>query len=202
MVIAARLEPRAPLANFSVPGQTAILQASTVMNGLVTRHAAELREACETLREAGESDAPAWLLGKRAPPHAEAALHALQLHVQALTATLEDALSPTRGYVAVLQRPLSAPERGHIADNTFSLGELHKFLSSAQSMLAQMRCKRGGATTYLETSAAILDLIALITSVTASNHRERIAEFGPRAATSVVWPTPFFEHAKAVGCPL
>ena len=202
MVIAARLEPRAPLANFSVPGQTAILQASTAMNGMVTRHAAELREACETLREAGESDAPAWLLGKRAPPHAEAALHALQLHVQALTATLEDALSPTRGYVAVLQRPLSAPERGHISDNTFSLGELHKFLSSAQSMLAQMRCKRGGATTYLETSAAILDLIALITSVTASNHRERIAEFGPRAATSLVWPTPFFEHAKAVGCPL
>ena len=202
MVLAARLEPRAPLANFSVSGQSAIMRAASGLSALVRRQAEELRGACDTLREAGESDAPAWLLGKRAPPHAEAALHALQLHVQALTATLEDALSPSRGYVAVLQRPLSAPERGHIADNTFSLAELHKFLSSAQSLLAQMRCKRGAATIYLQTSAAILDLIALITSVTANNHRERIAEFGQRAAENFVWPTPFFEHAKAVGCPL
>ena len=202
MVLAARLEPRAPLANFSVSGQTAIMRAASGLSAMVTRHAEELREACDALREAGENDAPAWLLGKRAPPHAEAALHALQLHVHALTATLEDALSPTRGYVAVLQRPLSAPEKGHIADNTFSLAELHKFLSSAQSLLAQMRCKRGCAATYLQTSSAILDMIALITSVTANNHRERIAEFGQRAGETLVWPTPFFEHAKAVGCAL
>ena len=190
------------MATYSISGQTAIMRASESLSARSTRHAEDLREVCVALRAAGESDAPAWTLAKRAPPHAEAALHVLQLHVHALTATLEDALSPSRGFVAVMQRPLSAPERGHIADNSYSLTELHKFLSSAQSMLAQMRCQRGGAAIYLDTSAAILDLVALITSTTANNHRERLAEFGPRAAAEVVWPTPFFEHAKAVGCSL
>ena len=199
MALAARAEPRAPIGNFCVKGLGAVAAACSSLSTLVTRHAGELRDASAALRLTGDCDAPAWQLGRRVPPHGENALHVLQLHMNALAATLEDGLSPTRGYEATFGRPLSAPERGHIADMTFMLGELHKFLASAQSMLAQLRCRRGGAPTYLDCAAGVLDLIAHITSHTATSNLRRIEEFGARAAADVVWPSRYLEHAKAVG---
>lgn len=119
-VIAARTEPRAPLATFHVDGQTTVARAAAAMSAVATRYAAEMRQTAAALRMDVDSDAPAWQLGNRVPPHAEATLHALQLQAGALAAVLNDALSRSpRSYVAVLKRPLSGPEKAHIDDATF-----------------------------------------------------------------------------------
>ena len=200
MVFAARAEPRAPMASFSVSAVSAVKHACASLHAVMTRQAAELRQAAVALRARDTWDAPAWQLGQRVPAHAEAALHSMQLYAQAITATLQDSLSPTRGYVALLGRPMSAPERGNIADVTNMMGQLHVFLASSQSLLAQLRCRRGAAITYLEVSAGVLDLGAAITGAVQHGNQQRLAEFGPRVAADVVWPTSYHEHAATVGC--
>jgi hypothetical protein len=199
MVFAARAEPLAPLATCNVSSMRAMMQASAGREA-VEAQAAALRSCCAALRASGDVDSPAWLLGAAAPPHAESALLNLQQHAQALSATFADSTSPTRGYVAVLKRPLSAPERAHVSDIAHLLGALHAFLSSAQSLLAQLRCRRGGASDYLDASAGVLDLIAAMMRDTHDTNAARIAEFGERVGAQTVWPSPYLEHAAAAGC--
>ena len=198
-VIAARTEPRAPLGTFHVDGQTTVARAAATMSAVATRYAAEMRQTAAELRMDVDSDAPAWQLGRRVPPHAETMLHLLHLHLQALGAALNDGLSAQLGYTAILQRPLSSPEKAHIDDTAFWLQELHTFLSCSQSLLAQLRCRRGAAVTFVETSAGVLDMIAQVTLATHDGNMERVAEFSPRVAAAEVWPTPYHEHARAVG---
>ena len=187
------------MATFNVSGQTLVARAAATVSAASTRYAAEMRQAAAVLRTQGDCDAPAWQLGQRVPPHAETALHAVQLHMQAVAAALQDGLSLKHGYAAILKRPLSSPERAHIDDVECWLGALHTFISSSQSLLAQQRCRRGGAVSYLETSAAVLDFVALITTATHDQNMKRIAEFAPRVAANVVWATPYLEHARTVG---
>jgi hypothetical protein len=201
-VLAARAEPHAPLATCSLRNMRALMQASVALSAVTTRHAAELRCTYAALRAAGDADAPAWLLGAAAPPHAESALHVLQQHTHAFTAALQDSASASRGYVAVLKRPLSAPERAHVADMTHALGSLHAFLSAAQSLLAELRCRRGAAADYLEASAGVLDLVGAMLTATHDTNRARLAEFGERAAATAAWPSPYLQHAAAAGVTL
>jgi hypothetical protein len=201
-VFAARAEPRAPLATYNVSSMRTIIMACAALHSQAERHAAAVRASCAALRAAGDGDTPAWLLGAATPPHAENALHVLQQHTHALTATFEDSGCARRGYVAVLGRPLSAPERAQVADFGACLRALHVFLSSAQSLLAQLRCRRGGAADYLDASAGVLDLLGAITAVTESAYSARLTEFGARAAANAAWPSPYLQHASAAGVTL
>ena len=222
--IAARAEPRAPMATFNVRGQLEVARLSGHLKVVATRYAAHMRQVSAALRTNGECSAPVWQLGNRVPPHAESALHALQLQAvrpcvwrpvtaradasslfatllqAALAAALNDGLSQSpRSYVAVLQRSLSSVENAHIADLQCLLGELHIFLSASQTLLAELRCRPGAAFTYVDVSAGILDLVAIIASSVQHHNMERVAEFAPRVADAVVWPTPYFEHARTLG---
>ena len=199
--MAARAEPRAPVSTFHVEGQEEVGRAAGLLSTFATRYAAELRLASDALRQQGDCKIPAWQLGRRVPPRAEAALHGLQLQLNALTAVLEDGVRPggPRSYAAVLQRPLSSPERAHVSDLEFFVTELQRFLSRAQCLIAELRCHPGGALAYLNASAGILDLIAVLCSTVQQCNRLRIEEFAPRVANAEVWPTPYFEHAHAMG---
>jgi hypothetical protein len=187
------------MSTFNVGGLTAVARSAATMSAVCTRYAAELRQAAAELRTQVDCDVPAWQLGRRVPPHAETMLHALLLHVCALTATLQDQLSADHGIAAMLQRPPSSPEKAYSEDLAFLLHEQHTFLSSSQSLLAQLRYKRGGAVSYLETSAGVLECIAAVTTATHDGNMNRVAEFASRVADDVLWSTPYFQHAKMVG---
>jgi hypothetical protein len=90
-------------------------------------------------------------------------------------------------------------ENAHIAALQCWLGELHIFLSASQTLFAELRCRPGGAFTYVDASAGILDLVAIIASSVQHHNLARVAEFAPRVAAAVVWPTPYFEHAHGLG---
>lgn len=120
---------------------------------------------------------------------------------QALAAALNDGLSQTpRSYVAVLQRPLSSVENAHIADLQCWLGELHIFLSASQSLLAELRCRPGGAFTYVDASAGILDLVAIIASSVQHHNLARVAEFAPRVSAAVLWSSTYFGAFASLDC--
>lgn len=76
--MAARAEPLAPMATFNVRGQLEVARLTGSLAQAATRNAAHMRQVSAALR-ANECSAPVWQLGNRVPPHAESALHALQL---------------------------------------------------------------------------------------------------------------------------
>jgi hypothetical protein len=169
--------------------------------GLRARCLAEagaLRAAALSLAASGEADAPAWRLGSRAPPLAECMLHVLLLLLMhSVTATIADALSPERGIVARVSRPLSAPERAHLTDTSTACDALQAFLSRAQSALAQLRL--GGGTAYLDGAAAVLEQASALAAGVVTSNSQRIAAFGGGGrASRAVWSTTFCQHAAAV----
>ena len=99
----------------------------------------------------------------------------------------------------MMQRSPSLPEKAHSDDLAFLLDKQHTFLSSSQSLLAQLRYMRSGSVSYLDASAGVLELIGAVTTATHDGNMNRLAEFSPRVAADVLWETPYFRHSEKVG---
>jgi hypothetical protein len=141
---------------------------------------ASLRAAAAALSAAGDAAVPACRLGARAPPHADHALHLVLLMAHAMVAAHDDATSARHGAAAQLGRPLSGPERAHVADCGAVAHALHAFLSPAQSALARLRL--GSGREYLDASIVVMDQLAAMLGALTTANDVRVAALGARAA--------------------
>ena len=159
-------------------------------------HAAELRSLHASVVAAGEAHTLAWRLGARAPPHAERALTTCFLLTHAHAASIVDALAPVGGAEDALGRPLSGPERAHLADSAATSDALHTLLSVASSALARARLGAGGA--FLAVAGAVLDALADVAAEVVQNEAVCIAAFA-HATPERAWRSTILQHAAAAG---
>jgi hypothetical protein len=166
------------------------------MRAQLLGQAAALRCAAAALAADGDASVPAYRLGGRAPPHGEHAVHLALLMASAMTAALQEACAQRSGAVAHFGRPLSAPERAHLADAAAVSDALHAFLAPAQGALAGLRLGGGGA--YLSISATVVEQLAALLGAMEDANRKRCAALGARAAGEPRgWRCTFLAHVAA-----
>ena len=85
------------------------------------------------------------------------------------------------GLEARLGRPLSGPERAHLADSLALCDAQHALLAQAQAALITSRADAGAAA-HLHTAAAVCDHIASCVAAWIAVSRARVIEFQRRRA--------------------
>jgi hypothetical protein len=193
---AASAEPLAPLSATFFPEETARVETlCRAERTRLARAATLLRAASAALAASDDGMAPAHRVGTRAPPLAEAGCHRMLLIAHAMSAAYATHLSA--GAQAALGRPLSAPERAHVAGVRATLQAGEALLAPAQAALASLRIDAAGGA-YLDAGAAVLDALAGSMEAMADSNAARVAAFGARGgAAQPLAPPPFFQHLHA-----
>jgi hypothetical protein len=187
-------EPLAPV-SVDIPGARRCCAAAAALRAQLSGDAARLRALASSLTPE-QADAPSWRLGAAAPPLAEAALHTVLLFACAHSANISDMLSPLAGIEARHARPLSAPERAHIADSTATNAAARRYAAAATTFLARMQADDGAC--YLAAQVALLDSVAALLHGVYVGDAARVDRARERQCS---WSSSFWEHAAALGAP-